>query len=342
MREIAPGQTLDQYEILDVIARSGMATIFKARDTVSGRTVVLKVPHLQFEADVVFYKRFQREEEIGLRLDHPSIVKVLRPVAKSRMYLVQEYVEGDSLRQFLKRHGALAIETAVKITVQIADALEYLHEAGVVHRDLKPENIILTPERGIKIMDFGIAFDAALRKMTWSGLSQTTGTPDYMAPEQVEGQRGDPRTDLYSLGVMLYEMLTGQVPFGNENAMAAMRDKVVRDPEPPRRLRPDIPPGLEKMVLLALARDPQRRPESAYEFREMVLHPDSVVDADRAPREPDGLRLSPRARRALAVAIVVVGSSLIIGVLGIVSQFVPKGSGSSPQGPEPAWNRPPH
>jgi serine/threonine-protein kinase len=340
MREIAPGQTLDQYEVLDVIARSGMATIFKARDTETGRTVVLKVPHLQFEADVVFFNRFQREEEIGLRLDHPSIVKVLRPTTKSRMYLVEEFVEGESLRQFLKRHGPLAIETAVNITVQIADALEYLHSAGVVHRDLKPENIILTPDRGIKIMDFGIAFDAALRKMTWSGLSQTTGTPDYMAPEQVEGQRGEPRTDLYSLGVMLYEMLTGQVPFSGENALAAMRDKTVRDPEPPRNLRPDIPLGLEKVVLLALDRDPQRRPESAYEFREMVLHPDSVAGADVTPRDPDGLPLSQRARRALAVAIVIVGSSLILGALGIVSQFVPKGSGAPPQAP--AWNRPPH
>src|SRR5215470_14546316 len=138
MREIAPGQTLDQYEVLDVIARSGMATIFKARDTESGRIVVLKVPHLQFEADIVFHKRFHREEEIGLRLDHPSIVKVFRPTRKSRVYLVQEFVEGESLRQFLKRQGRLPIDAAVQLVVRIADALEYLHRSGVVHRDLKP------------------------------------------------------------------------------------------------------------------------------------------------------------------------------------------------------------
>jgi len=324
MREIAPGQTLDGYEVLDVIARSGMATVFKARDPDDGRIVVLKVPHLQFEADIVFHKRFLREEEIGSRLDHPSIVRVLRPkTEKSRVYLIEEFVEGESLRGRLGREGRLPIAAAVQLARQIAEALEYLHREGVVHRDLKPENVILTPSGGIKIMDFGIAFDAALRKMTWSGLSQTTGTPDYMAPEQVEGQRGSSRTDLYSLGAMLYEMLTGQVPFGDGNALASMKAKVVRDPEPPRNLRPEIPPGLEAIVLLALERDPERRPDSAFELREMLAHFDSVVPERLGTHAPAAERFTPRAQRFLAVGALIAGSALLIGTLWIVSRLVP-------------------
>src|SRR5690349_9369811 len=188
MAEIAAGDTLDQYSVLEIVARSGMATVFKGRDLVDGRLVALKVPHLEFEADVVFHKRFLREEEIGVRLDHPSIVKVLRPKEKSRVYLVQEFVEGESLHSLIRHDGALPIDRAVRIAVEITEALDYLHREGVVHRDLKPQNVIMTPGGGIKIIDFGIAFDAALRKMTWSGLSGTTGTPDYMAPEQVEGR----------------------------------------------------------------------------------------------------------------------------------------------------------
>jgi len=141
---------------------------------------------------------------------------------------------------------------------------------------------------------------------------------------------------------MLYEMLTGQVPFGGKNTMAAMRDKLLRDPEPPRRLRPDIPPGIETVVLLALDRNPQRRPESAFEFREMLSHPDSVVAAARAAHPESSLPLSSRARRALAIAVAVLGSSLLVGALWVASLFAPKGSADPPATREPGWNRPPH
>ncbi len=288
MGELAPGQTLDQYQLIDVISRSGMATIFRARDTESGQTVVLKAPHLQYEGDIVFHERFLREEKIGLRLDHPAIIKVLRPRKKSRVYLVTEFVEGELLSERLRREHPLPVSTAVDLAIQIVDALVYMHGQNVVHRDLKPENIMITPGEKIKLMDFGIALDATSRKITWSGLSQTMGTPDYMSPEQVKGRRGDARSDIYSLGIILYEMLTGEVPFSGKNVYAAIRDKVRNDPAPPRRLRREIPPELEEIILHAIERDPNERFESALVMSNALIHPESVTLTERALRTRAG------------------------------------------------------
>jgi serine/threonine-protein kinase len=300
MRELAPGQTLDQYRLLDVIARSGMATIFRAADAESGRTVALKVPHLQYESDIVFHERFLREEQIGQRLDHPAVIRVLRPREKSRVYLVMEYVEGELLGDRLRKERRLPIDFSIKLAVQVADALVYLHDHGVVHRDLKPANIMIQPDGRVKLMDFGIAHDSTLRKMTWARLSQTMGTPDYMAPEQIKGLRGDARTDIYSLGAILYEMLTGKVPFPADNVYAEMRSKLQEDPIPPRRLRPDISLQLEEIVLHALERDPNDRFESAYEMREALTHPESVPLTGRASRQ----RPRPRLPKWLHVLLV--------------------------------------
>jgi serine/threonine-protein kinase len=238
MREPAPGDQLDQYQLSQLIARSGMASIFKAIDTETGQTVAVKIPHMQFESDVVFYERFRREEEIGQKLDHPNLTKVLRPKNKSRMYVVMEFVEGKSLRQILQEEGKLPQARALAIARQICEAIAYLHEQGVVHRDLKPENIVLTPAGSIKILDFGIALDQSARRLTWYKLSATVGTPDYIAPGQVAGKRGDARTDVYAVGTMLYDMLTGHLPFTADNPLALMAAKTRRIPGCPPTTSP--------------------------------------------------------------------------------------------------------
>ncbi len=322
MGELSPGQTLDQYELVDIIARSGMATIFRARDLHNGHIVALKVPHLQYESDIVFHERFVREEKIGQRLDHPAVIKVFEPVQKSRMYIAMEYVEGEQLSDRMRRQPRLSVAEAVGLAIQVADALVYLHEHNVVHRDLKPENIMILPDGKIKLMDFGIALDSTMRKVTWAGLSQTMGTPDYMAPEQVKGLRGDARTDIYSLGAILYEMLTGQVPFPSDNVYAAMRAKTREDPTPPRRLRHEIPPAVEEIVLRALESDPRNRFETALELREALAHPESVVITNRAARVRPKHRLPRWARALLTVSAGAAAYAFMWWLISVVAASV--------------------
>jgi serine/threonine-protein kinase len=260
-----------------------MASIFMARDTLNGgATVAIKVPYMQFESDVVFFSRFEREEEVGKRLNHPAIIKVLTPKHKSRMYIAMEYVEGVSLRAIMRDHPRMEPQKALDLARQIAEALVYMHSQGVVHRDLKPENILVNADGRIKIMDFGIALDESARRLTWSGLSSTIGTPDYMAPEQVSGKRGDVRTDIYALGTILYEMLTGELPYSGDNVYNVMRAKTSEDPQPPSRHLPEIDPHLEEIILHAIERQPRNRYATAKEMLEDLRDPARVVIHNRA------------------------------------------------------------
>jgi eukaryotic-like serine/threonine-protein kinase len=300
MREVSVGESLDQYKLTEVIARSGMASIFKGIDTQSGQTVAIKVPYMQFESDVVFYGRFQREEEVGRRLDHPYIIRVLSPRHKSRMYIAMEFIEGTSLRAMIRDGQGLPVDKALDLARQICEALVYMHSQGVVHRDLKPENILITPDGKIKIMDFGIALDESARRLTWSGLSSTIGTPDYMAPEQVSGRRGDVRTDIYSLGVILFEMLTGNLPYSGPNVYGVMKAKTSEDPQPPTAFKPDLDPHLEEIVLHAIERNPRNRYETAGQMLQDLNDPASVQVQNRAARlHPRSLAMQ-RLRRGLA------------------------------------------
>ena len=193
MKSIHPGDFLNQYRIENLVARSGMASIYKATDMQSGQPVAIKIPHPEIEGDPVLFERFQREAEIGQMLDHPGVMKVLAYNTRGQVYMVLEWVEGRLLRHIMHEEKKLPPERAIKLTVEILDALDYIHRNGVVHRDLKPENIMVNTEDHIKLIDFGIAGKAGARRLTFAKLSQVMGSPDYISPEQVKGKRGDAR-----------------------------------------------------------------------------------------------------------------------------------------------------
>src|SRR5271157_506700 len=306
---IDAGSQIDSYRIEAPVARSGMATIFRATDLRDNRVVALKIPHPDLESDPVLFDRFQREAGIGEKLSHPKVMRVFGGEERCRVYMVMEWCEGRLLRQIMDE-GALSHDRAIRIAIGVLEALEYIHSNGVVHRDLKPENIMVDAEDNIKLIDFGIACDTAARRLTYAKFTAALGTPDYISPEQVKGKRGDGRSDIYSMGVILYEMLTGKLPFSGPSPLAAMNDRLLNYPIPPRVADPSVSPQLQEILYRALERDPKNRYPSAREFLGDLEHPEQVGVEDR----PELIHWQKR-KSQLARKIVYYGALALIPVV---------------------------
>jgi len=258
-RETLPEQ-FGGYTLLERIGRGGMAAVYRAER--AGDQVALKRPLEALLDDPHFLERFGREADIGRTLHHPNVIRIFeRGVVDGVPYFTMELLEGGTLHELLRQRGRLPTREAVELLAQVGEALDYAHSKGVVHRDLKPSNIMVNERAEVKVMDYGIA-----RAQRFEGLTATgafLGTPDYMAPELIDGKEVDARADLYSLGIIFYEVVAGRRPFSAENPFAVLKSHTAETPQPPSLWEPDLPPALEALILKLLEKDPAHRPPSA-------------------------------------------------------------------------------
>ena len=265
MREFDPGAVIDgRYRVLSRLGTGGMADVFLAEDQQLGRQVALKLLHRRFAEDPGFVERFRREAQSAASLQHPNVVSVFdRGAFDGTYYIAMEYLQGRSLKQLIRQEAPLEPLRAIDLTVQILKAARFAHRRGVIHRDLKPHNVIVDDNDHAKVTDFGIA-RAGASDMTETG--SIMGTAQYLSPEQAQGHAVSAPSDLYSVGIVLYEMLTGRVPFDAESAVTIALKHVSEGPIPPRQINPAVPPGLEQVVMWSLNKNPGDRPADADEF----------------------------------------------------------------------------
>ena len=261
-----------RYELGSVLGRGGMAEVYLAHDTRLGRTVAVKTLRVDLARDPSFQARFRREAQSAASLNHPSIVAVYDTGEDyvdgiSIPYIVMEYVDGSTLRELLHSGRKLLPERAMEMTVGILQALEYSHRAGIVHRDIKPANVMLTRTGQVKVMDFGIARAMGDSGMTMTQTAAVIGTAQYLSPEQAKGEQVDARSDLYSTGCLLYELLTVRPPFVGDSPVAVAYQHVREEPQPPSVYDPEVTPAMDAIVLKALTKDPNYRYQSADEMR---------------------------------------------------------------------------
>jgi len=334
------GDQLDHFEIVEPLGEGAYAETYKARDTRTGQLVLLKSPNPLLFADPAIHQRFVRESEIANHLNHPGVQRGIDPgKTRTEPYLALEYIEGDTLRKWLRAHrGKMPIDQAIAWGIELAEALSYLHAHKIVHRDLKPENVIVTNDGHLKVIDFGTALLEGARRLTWRHLTEALGTPDYMSPEQIQGERGDQRSDIYAWGILMYEFLTGRVPFEGDNYLAVMAGHLQRHPKPIREQRPEVPPELEAIVLTAMRRYPDNRYQTA---DELLADLRALPRTASAPAPPDAAGVAAPAAHPLTHPPGGLGSPLTLGTPAAATQPVAPASPSvTARGAPPSPARP--
>ncbi|MBD8959959.1 MAG: serine/threonine-protein kinase [Clostridiales bacterium] len=287
------GLVLDnRYRLKRLVGIGGMAMVFEADDLLKKTTVAVKILKEEFAADEVSVQRFINESKAVLMLSHPNIVKIFDVSVKGEYkYIVMEYIDGITLKAYMQRKGTLSVKETIAYSIQILRALEHAHLGGVVHRDIKPQNIMLLRSGQIKVTDFGIAKLPDAKTLT--ATDKAIGTVYYISPEQAAGEKGiDRRTDLYSVGVLMYEMITGKLPFDGENPVSIALKQISEEPKPPRELNPDIPEGLEQIILFAMEKDKDKRFQTATQMIDLLKrvreNPGVVFKQKNTPKKASG------------------------------------------------------
>lgn len=327
------GERIGDYEIVEVLGAGGMGEVFKVRNTLSGRIEAMKVLHANLAGDKELAERFQREIRVQAALDHPHIARLntaqllTNQQGANQLVMVMEYVEGESLAQMLQR-GPISLGDCIQYSCQVLDALGYAHEHGVVHRDIKPANIMCTRQGVIKLMDFGIARMAQDQKLTDTG--KTVGSLHYMSPEQIRGTEPDPRSDIYSFGITLYEMATGRKPFDGASNYSIMSAHLQQEPVPPINVAAGVPEALSQIILMAIAKDAGQRFQTAQAFRGALqsVQPGPTMSMV-TPSAPGPARMAPPAP-AMAPTIPVGAPISNLPNYG-ASQMPPPGTAPAPR-----------
>ncbi|HEY1514414.1 MAG TPA: protein kinase [Gaiellaceae bacterium] len=322
----------DRYELEELVGTGGMSSVFRAHDRLLDRKVALKILHQQYSGDDDYVERFKREARSVAALSHPNVVTVIdRGEHEDRQFIVFEYVEGENLKRLIERRGPAPVPNALELAIQIARGLAFAHQQGLIHRDVKPQNVLLNGDGRAKVTDFGIARSLNVQH----GMTQTgtvLGTSDYIAPEQAQGQRVDEHTDVYSLGVVVYELLTGEVPFPGENFVAVAMRHINEDPPSVREKRPDVPVRVDEAVRRAMAKRPEDRFPTMDAFcaeLEACLAELQAAGTQVAPRPAVRRQRRPRfSAWPLIVALVVLAGAVAVGAVLILRN----GNGGSPSG----------
>ena len=345
----------ERYEIGGVLGRGGMAEVHRGRDLRLGREVAVKVLRSDLARDPSFQVRFRREAQAAASLNHPAIVAVYdtgedRTTTGATPYIVMEYVEGETLRDLLRREGVLPPDRAMSLSADICAALDFSHRNGIVHRDVKPGNVMLTPDGSVKVMDFGIARAVSDSAATMTSTAAVIGTAQYLSPEQARGEAVDARSDVYSVGCLLYELVTGAPPFTGDSPVSVAYQHVREDPKLPSSVNPAVPPELDAIVLKSLSKNPANRYQSAAEMRNDLLRALAGQRVEATPVMGDDERTTilgaapasyggddgwdddeaARRRKRNRVIAAVVGALVLVGAVVGIALLVNSGDEETP------------